>query len=216
MDSQLDLLANRAFEAYADAVPSIRDEFGDGPHPKLEEPFIGYWRAVVMAVLGEYQTTGKTLLAITPETTESRMKTLEQIHEINVLLGRPDALRKIDTHKVNGLNECLDVVALDAPGSGGASHHYQIRGIEGPLDHHPIQTVDIHFQEGPLQEVGANGVSGEAILAVVADRLDSFQKGPYASHDNEEALRHIKSAIEWLHRRTKERISRGVEGTHTK
>jgi len=135
---------------------------------------------------------------------------------INQAIGRVDARRYITTHVVNGLNEVLEVVVGDAPGSGGASHHYQIRGVQGPLDHHPIQTVDIHFQNGPVKESGYNGVSQEALLAVVADRLRSFQAGPYASADNAEALALIDKATEVLHRRTKERMARGVEGTHQK
>jgi hypothetical protein len=66
MKDHLDLLANRAFETYAEQVPEIREQFGSGPHPKLEEPFLGYWRAVVIAVLSEYQT-AKPLSAITPD-----------------------------------------------------------------------------------------------------------------------------------------------------
>jgi hypothetical protein len=33
------------------------------------------------------------------------------------------------------------------------------------------------FQNGPIAEVGVNGVTHEVLLAIVADRLRSFQKG---------------------------------------
>ena len=55
----------------------------------------------------------------------------------------------------------------------------------------------------------------EALIAIV-DRLRSFQAGPFACEDNEEALHHCKQALEWLQHRTRRRIARGVEGTHTK
>jgi hypothetical protein len=125
-------------------------------------------------------------------------------------------MRELTSHKVNGLNECIEIAVLDEPGSGGACHLYQIRGIKGPLDHHPIPTIDIRFQNGPINEAGANGITGEALLAVVEDRLKSFQSGPYACRENALALTHLQEAMHWLHHRTRERVARGVEGTHAK
>ena len=61
-----------------------------------------------------------------------------------------------------------------------------------------------------------NGITHEALLAVVADRLRSFQKGPYSCKANECALTHIEEAQHWLQQRTLERMRRGVEGTHEK
>jgi len=49
----------------------------------------------------------------------------------------------------------------------------------------------------------------------VADRLRSFQKGPFSTRYNALALTHIEEAQNWLNRRTLERMRRGVEGTHT-
>lgn len=125
-------------------------------------------------------------------------------------------MREIHSHKVNGLNECIVVEAIDGPGSGGASHEYRISGVKGPLDHHPIPTIDIRFQNGPLNEVGANGITNEALLAVVIDRLQCFQKGPFACRENALALTKLEESMHWLHHRTRERVARGVEGTHAK
>lgn len=121
--------------------------------------------------------------------------------------------REITSHKVNGLNEALTIRAVDEPGSGGASHEYEI-GFETLPGGGKI--IPINFQNGPIKEAGVNGISQEALLAIVADRLESFQRGPYATTDNLEALDYVKGAIETLHRRTKERLARGVEGTHQK
>lgn len=122
-------------------------------------------------------------------------------------------MREITTHKANVLNECIVVEAMDGPGPGGASHQYRISGLKGPLDHHPIPTVEIRFQNGALNEVGANGLSNECLLAIVADRLKAFQKGPYACAENAFALASVLEAMDALKARTVKRVERGVEGT---
>jgi hypothetical protein len=118
-------------------------------------------------------------------------------------------MKTLEDHKVNPANDTLTIVAVDFPGSGGAHHHYIIQCATD-------QTVDtqIHFQNGPINEVGVNGLTHEALLAIVADRLRDFQNGPFASRYNALALTHIEEAQNWLNRRTIERMRRGVEGTH--
>jgi hypothetical protein len=76
--------------------------------------------------------------------------------------------------------------------------------------------VDIRFQNGPINEHGVNGISQEALLAVVIDRLRSFQAGPYACRENATALTKCEEALMWLKLRTQRRIDRGVEGTSAK
>lgn len=132
-------------------------------------------------------------------------------------------MRQINDHKVGTLNEALEISVLDEPGQGGASHEYTIRLV-------PPETPDglpaaayankadlrINFQNGPVKEMGFNGITQEALLAVVIDRLRSFQAGPYASEENASALIHCESALSALKARTLARISRGVEGTNQK
>lgn len=120
-------------------------------------------------------------------------------------------MREITSHKVNGLNEALKISVIDEPGSGGANHAYNIF-VDGKSPDE-FDTVKIRFQKGPIKEAGVNGISGEALLAIVRDRLECFQKGPYASRHNEEALMQVVGAMETLHRRTKQRIAKGIEGT---
>lgn len=113
--------------------------------------------------------------------------------------------RKIDTHKVFGdPAEQLEIAVIDEPGAGGANHEYVIT--------HPIGEHRISFQNGPIKEVGVNGITQEALLAVVIDRLRAFQAGPFASRENAIALTHCEDALMWLQRRTVDRIRRGVEG----
>lgn len=121
--------------------------------------------------------------------------------------------RELISHKVNGLNEVLRVTAYGDLGPGGAPHHYRIEPTIGNAI-----GVKIDFQNGPLQETGGlpNGLSQEALLAVVEDRLKYFQAGPYACRENALALTHIQEAMHWLHHRTRERMQRGVEGTSAK
>lgn len=74
----------------------------------------------------------------------------------------------------------------------------------------------ILFQNGPIAENGVNGVTQEVLLAIIIDRLESFQKGPFACRDNAVALTHLETAKLWLFKRTLDRMQRGVEGTHAK
>lgn len=130
-------------------------------------------------------------------------------------------MRQIMSHKVNGLNELIEVQVLDEPGNGGACHRYRVCvPMLNPVEAHVEENsrrartyCDINFQDGPIAEAGVNGISNEALLAVIEDRLAGFQSGPYATVDGGLALSHIRAAIERLHKRTKERVARGVEGT---
>lgn len=125
-------------------------------------------------------------------------------------------MREITTHKVNGLNDALKIVATDDPGSGGANHAYLIYADESKVTLGDGVTVSaiINFQNGPIKEAGVNGLSNEALLAVVIDRLQCFQNGPFKCRENALALTKLEEAMHWLHHRTREREQRGVEGTH--
>lgn len=85
---------------------------------------------------------------------------------------------------------------------------------DGKVDYFTFQRI--RFQNGPIRESGYNGNSHEALLAILLDRMESFQKGPYACHDNQIALDHLQGARLWLHKRTMDRVARSVEGTHQK
>lgn len=153
-------------------------------------------------------------------------------------------MREVTTHKVNGLNESiiihacddrgeraslqrllaeipvedildrsslesrLEMVEQELRGEGGASHIYSLKlpGNRG--------THNLFFQRGAIKENGVNGITNEALLAIVADRLEGFQSGQFACEANAIALSKIREAIEALHGRTRERLARGVEGTH--
>lgn len=132
-------------------------------------------------------------------------------------------MRTLTDHKLNGLNEALSVTVLDEPGHGGASHRYAIRPEAAITTEDPTGSsqrsranCDIHFQNGPINEHGVNGISGEALLTVAIDRLRSFQAGEYKCKENACALTHLEEALMWLQKRTRDRMARGVEGTSQK
>lgn len=128
------------------------------------------------------------------------------------------SLRSIHDHEINPANCKLTIDVLDEPGVGGASHLYWVGGFndEGNPSRQaePKSAMPILFQNGPIKEAGVNGITHEVLLAIVADRLRSFQEGPYACEENEKALDSIADAMNWLHKRTLGREKRGVEGTH--
>ena len=118
-------------------------------------------------------------------------------------------MRTLTSHKLAGLNDALEIAVLDEPGHGGACHEYLIHVPENQAG----PACRIPFQNGPIKEHGVNGISQEALLAIVIDRLECFQAGPFASGDNFAALQSCMDAMTSLQRRTKDRLARGVEGT---
>lgn len=127
-------------------------------------------------------------------------------------------MRKLTDHKLNGLNDALEISVVDAPGAGGACHEYDIAFYPKECDWQgkEPERVRISFQNGPIQEAGVNGISGEALMAIQIDRLRSFQAGPYACRENALALTALEEALMWLQKRTRDRLARGVEGTSAK
>lgn len=122
-------------------------------------------------------------------------------------------MRKLTDHIVSGDQAVqLDIAVLDEPGAGGANHQYQLSWGKGP-EFPPNKACFIGFQNGAIKEAGVNGITQEALLAVVVDRLRSFQSGPFSCRENAIALTKIEEALMWLQRRTVARIKRGVEGT---
>lgn len=126
--------------------------------------------------------------------------------------------RELTSHKVIGLNETLLINVLDQPGQGNACHEYQIiRATHGNGDEYDyVELCNIKFQNGPIQEYGVNGISNEALLAIVEDRLIGFQSGQFACRENAVALTKIQEAMMWSQKRTRDRMARGVEGTNQK
>ncbi|CAB5079722.1 hypothetical protein UFOVP141_42 [uncultured Caudovirales phage] len=120
----------------------------------------------------------------------------------------------------------LTVIATDEPGPGGAHHNYAI-GVLGEevtetaadgsvITKRPsIACCPIKFQNGGVEEAGANGVTNEALLEIVRHRLLCFQAGPFPCDENQSAHDHIQRALNMLYRRTTKRRKKGIEGQQT-
>ncbi len=133
--------------------------------------------------------------------------------------------RNITDHIVNPANDKLTITVLDEPGQGGACHAYLIEGFDAAARHPAERFLDLAaiggnhvllFQNGPIAEVGVNGITHEALLAILIDRMRGFQSGPFACRENALALTKLEEAQQWLSSRTRARMARGVEGTHQK
>jgi len=76
----------------------------------------------------------------------------------------------------------------------------------------------ISWQNGPLGtdkfRKEPNGAFVEDVISAVLDRISFYQASPFRCEENEEALTHLKLALEALHHRTAKREEKGVEGTH--
>jgi hypothetical protein len=120
---------------------------------------------------------------------------------------------KLTSHQVNPANDLLEIIAADDHGSGGAHHEYL---LYWPDKNSNLRTARISFQNGPIKESGVNGVTHEALLAIVRHRLEHYQSGPFACEENGKALEAVVAAQTALLSRTIARMNRGVEGTHQK
>ena len=69
----------------------------------------------------------------------------------------------------------------------------------------------LNFQNGPIKEVGVNGIQNEPVIAILIDRL-RFLDAAFPSDFNKNAIMHLEEALKSLQARTANRISRGVEG----
>lgn len=111
------------------------------------------------------------------------------------------------------------VEVADGPGQGGACHEYYISRAVLTSDQKGVVVGEfgrVQFQNGPVKEFGVNGCHQEDLIAIVIDRLRSFQKGEFACRENALALTKLEEAMHWLNHRTNDRVFRGVEGKNIK
>ena len=73
--------------------------------------------------------------------------------------------------------------------------------------------AEVCFQDGPIKEVGINGIQNEPVIAILIDRLN-YLDSQFSSPYNKAAIYHLQLALDSLQQRTKDRQDRGVEGTN--
>lgn len=115
-----------------------------------------------------------------------------------------------------GSRNYTEVLVMDEPGEGNACHKYCICRADGASYDAAGEFGFVKFQNGPIKENGVNGCHQEDLLAIVIDRLRSFQAGEYSCRENALALTKCEEALHWLNHRTADRTERGVEGTNSK
>lgn len=114
--------------------------------------------------------------------------------------------------KTDNLNE---IYYEDVEGPGGGRHFYTITRATPDGGYEIL--CDVQFQNGPRSEESSiAGVVEGDLLEIVRHRLQCFQKGPFATEDNANALRHIEEALMWMNKRQADRKERGVLGTSNK
>lgn len=93
---------------------------------------------------------------------------------------------------------------------GAASHEYEISN-GGML------VGQLQYQRGGRNEPGSTaGVTDQALLAVVLDRLQCFQAGPFPCRENAVIITKIQECLFWYRERADQRAARGVLGKNTK
>jgi len=116
-------------------------------------------------------------------------------------------MRQVTYRDVTVMKEYITIEGNEA-GAGGASTEYDIHVDMGDNGN---DTSNFRFQTGnPAEEV--NGLTNEALLSVVLDRLQGFAKGPFPSRETSIAITKIEEALHWMHSRSLEREDRGVLG----
>ena len=125
----------------------------------------------------------------------------------------PDTLPETKSRVLNiGSKKYTKVEATDEK-AYNANHFFLVTTTDQTK---PTEIVgQVQFQKGPIKEVGVNGVMNEDLIAMVIDRLQSFQESEYKCRENAVAITKLEEALMWLRKRTQDREDRGVEGTHT-
>lgn len=103
----------------------------------------------------------------------------------------PLSIQVTDDLDRDGINHRYEITGFSAEDNGSAPE-----GWTGRLDR-----AVLLFQDGETAEAGVNGVTQEALLAVVLDRLQLLVSGPYAEPDRLEAIQHVQAALAAMHRR---------------
>ena len=80
--------------------------------------------------------------------------------------------------------------------------------------------LSITWQDGPLgrgeERIEPNGAFVETVIAAAKQRIEFYQNSKFTCRENAVAITKLDEALMWLNKRTQNRETREVEGTHTK
>lgn len=134
-------------------------------------------------------------------------------------------MRTITDHRGSAANNELRVAAIDGDDHAYIAYRYEIEGFDATKHPANLDVVEgqsgphqctLLFQEGPVDLAGVNGITDEALVAIVIDRMRAFQGGGLSCRENASALNHFEEGLMWLLNRTRDRQDRGVEGRNVK
>jgi len=117
-------------------------------------------------------------------------------------------VRELNGHSVKGEAIQLRVLALDNPDDSGASHQFRFERDDGS------QVGAINFHTGVIEPhagLDVNGVTMEALIVVMIDRLKGFQKGENPHKQNDFARKRLEEALKALQGRTEELLEKSKE-----
>lgn len=131
--------------------------------------------------------------------------------------------RRIHAHEDgHGFQERIEVRS-DEPADHGPAYAYEVRqditktayGVH--VTHSPGMASEvvarIQFQRGAPGAVDSTpGCTEQALLAILIDRAEGHQRGPFPCAENEEMIAHLRAALAVQKRRADERAARGVLG----
>lgn len=100
-------------------------------------------------------------------------------------------MRELEEHKVTKFNaESVTVAALDRT---GANYGVTLNGAD------PSRNLYVRFQQGTVEAAGVNGVTEEALVALLIDRLSQEPR----SENERAAAGHLRRCMGALRRRAK-------------
>lgn len=97
----------------------------------------------------------------------------------------------------------VNAISSLSDGTNVEGHEYQV--IAG------AKQAAISFQNGPVPTNGVNGLTNEALLAILIHRT-KFLDGKFPCNENKTAIQHMELALHSFEERTAGRVKRGVEG----
>lgn len=97
----------------------------------------------------------------------------------------------------------VNAISTLADGKGVAGHLYQVLAGQ--------KSLSVEFQHGAVKENGVNGITSEALLAILIHRTEVLNK-LFPCRENSIAITKMQEALMWFDKRTADRKARGVEG----